>query len=673
VETAKSVPEAVHDSLRPFARFIRESAHALARWPAALIGNAYNHQAGGPVADAARVILTNRGTAAVYLKCIQRPSRSPSLRDQTLAAHASGVTGVVCLSDGIHALSAGADGRLKLWDLDTGQCIRMLERHGGRVYAFDVTPDGRYVVSAGSDYLLNFWDLRTGYCLASKRAHKNWISALAITPDGKQAITGAGPATFKYWEIPSGRRIRVSGGEPKTSSPTGVLISPGARYGLTGLFPTLINLNTNQDVRQLIHDGRSWCLAVTSDAGRAITGDEFDFEFDTGNGAVSVWDLGTTNPPRILRGKEKRINAIALSPDERLIVTGSEDGIVSLWNLQSAKCEKSFMAHDENIEGIAIHPDGQEFLTASRDGTVKVWNLAHRGSSEFADETPGRADLMAVSSMGRRAAIMVEEKRVKVFDTRTLAILEEHKVGDWSYGGVALCDDESTFVGNYGYVERFSSREDKRRWRREIKDVHSCYTAVCVSNDERWLIAGTSDAYLAAWRLDKGKRCWIQKTGAKKKPKTLAISISSQTSGVLVAGASGSLTLRDLEGGKTIHRLPGHRGRVHDAVFTPDGARAVSVGEDRLIRIWDLATFKNTDNLEGHDATIRCVAISPDGTFAATGGEDDTLQIWNLATLEPVACYFAGSDIRGCAFTGNREIIAVERLGVRLRFKLVSR
>jgi WD40 repeat protein len=673
VETAKTVPETVHDLLRPFARFIRESAHALARWPAALIGNAYNHQAGGPVADAARVILTNRGAATFYLKCIQRVSHSQSLRVQTLAAHAGGVMGVVCLGDGIHALSAGVDGRLKLWDLNTGQCIRTLERHGGRVYAFDVTPDGRYVVSAGSDYLLKFWDLRTGYCLASKRAHKNWISALAITPDGKQVITGAGPATFKYWEIPSGQRIRVSGDEPKTASATRVLISPGAGYGLAGLLPTLLNLNTNQNVRRLIHDGRSWCLEVTSDLSRAITGDEFDFDFDTGDGAVSVWDLGITDPPLILRGKEKRINAIALFANERLIVTGSEDGIVSLWNLQSAKCEKSFIAHDKNIEGIAIHPDGQKVLTASRDGTVKVWNLAHHGPSEFADETPGRADLMTVSSMGRRAAIMVEEKRVKVFDTRTLAILEEHEVGGWSYGGVALCDDESTFVGNYGYVERLSSREDKRRWRWKIKDVHSCYTAVCVSNDERWLIAGTSDADLAAWRLDNGKRCWIQKTGAKKKPETLAINISSQTSRLLVAGAYGSLTLRDLESGKTIRRLLGHRGRVHDAVFTPNGARAVSVGEDRLIRIWDLTTFECTDILEGHDATIRCVAISPDGTFAATGGEDDTLQVWNLGTAKPVACYFAGSDIRGCAFTGIREIIAVERLGVRLWFKLVSR
>ena len=407
--------------------------------------------------------------------------------------------------------------------------------------------------------------------------------------------------------------------------------------------PTLINLNTNRNVRRLIHDGRSWCLVVTSDAGRAITGDEFDFDFDMGDGAVSVWDLGTTDPPRILRGKEKRINAIALSADERLIVTGSEDGIVSLWNLQSAKCVKSFMAHDENVEGIAIHPDGQEVLTASRDGTVKVWNLTQRGSSELSDETPGRADLMNVSPTGRRAAIMVEEKRVKVFDTRTLAILEEHKVRDWSYGGVALCDDESTFVGNYGYVERLSVAWRTNGVRRlEIKDVHSCYTAVCVSNDERWLIAGTSDANLAAWRFDNGKRCWIQKTGAKKKPETLAINISLQTSRLLVAGAYGSLTLRDLESGKTIRRLPGHRGRVHDAVFTPDGARAVSVGEDRLIRIWDLATFENTDILEGHDATIRCVAISPDGALAATGGEDDTLQVWSLETAERVACYFGG-------------------------------
>ena len=326
----------------------------------------------------------------------------------------------------------------------------------------------------------------------------------------------------------------------------------------------------------------------------------------------------------------------------------------------------------QNVEGVAIHPD-REVLTASRDGTVKVWNLVHRGSSEFADETPGRADLMTVSAMGRRAAIMAEEKWVKVFDTRTLTILEEHEVADWSYGGVALCDDESTFVGNYGYVEELSSREEQTAVAPENQRCALVlYRCLCV-HDERRLIAGTSDANRAARRLDNGKRCWIQKTGAKKKPETLAISISSQTSRLLVAGAYGSLTLRDLESGKTIRRLLGHRGHVHDAGFTPDGARAVSVGEDRLIRIWDLATFECTDILEGHDATIRCVAISPDGTFAATGSEDDTLQVWNLGTVEPVACYFAGSDIRGCAFTGTREIIAVERLGVRLRFKLVSR
>jgi hypothetical protein len=106
--------------------------------------------------------------------------------------------------------------------------------------------------------------------------------------------------------------------------------------------------------------------------------------------------------------------------------------------------------------------------------------------------------MMSLSATSRRAAIRVEEKFVKVFDTRTLAILEEHKVGNWNYGGVALCDEVSTFVGNYGYVERLSSCENKQRWRREIKDIHSCYTSVCVSDDERWLIAGTSDANLAA-------------------------------------------------------------------------------------------------------------------------------------------------------------------------------
>ena len=151
--------------------------------------------------------------------------------------------------------------------------------------------------------------------------------------------------------------------------------------------------------------------AVTLDAGQAITGDEFDFDFDTGNGAVSVWDLGTTDPPRILRGKEKRINTIALSADERLIVSGGEDGIVSLWNLQSAKCEKSFLAHDENVEGIAIHPDGQEVLTASRDGTVKVWNL---GTAEPVVCYFAGSDIRGCAFTGTRDIIAVERLGVRL-------------------------------------------------------------------------------------------------------------------------------------------------------------------------------------------------------------------------------------------------------------------
>jgi WD40 repeat protein len=51
-----------------------------------------------------------------------------------------------------------------VWDLETGECVRVLEGHTGSVSAVSITPDGRKAVSGGSvpDDTIRLWDLETG-------------------------------------------------------------------------------------------------------------------------------------------------------------------------------------------------------------------------------------------------------------------------------------------------------------------------------------------------------------------------------------------------------------------------------------------------------------------------------------------------------------------------------
>ena len=85
--------------------------------------------------------------------------------------------------------------------------------------------------------------------------------------------------------------------------------------------------------------------------------------------------------PNVLSGHTRLISSVALTPDGRWALTGSDDGTARLWDLANlSKRPRVFEGHTEGIVSVALTPDGTWALTGSYDTTARLWELIPRPS-----------------------------------------------------------------------------------------------------------------------------------------------------------------------------------------------------------------------------------------------------------------------------------------------------
>ncbi|MDJ0773066.1 MAG: WD40 repeat domain-containing protein, partial [Mastigocoleus sp. MO_167.B18] len=104
---------------------------------------------------------------------------------------------------------------IKIWNLVTGELIRTLEGHKGKVSSVAISPDGQTFVSGSHDRTIKLWNLATGEEIRtfisssnnSSKAHSQWVSCLAISPDGNILASGSGDRSIKLWSLVTGEEI----------------------------------------------------------------------------------------------------------------------------------------------------------------------------------------------------------------------------------------------------------------------------------------------------------------------------------------------------------------------------------------------------------------------------------------------------------------------------------
>uniref|UniRef100_A0A8D0CJK8 Transducin beta like 3 n=1 Tax=Scleropages formosus TaxID=113540 RepID=A0A8D0CJK8_SCLFO len=90
---------------------------------------------------------------------------------------------------------------------------------------------------------------------------------------------------------------------------------------------------------------------------------------------AKLWSLTNLSLLGVFRGHRRGIWCVQFSPLDQVLASSSADGTVKLWSLQDFSCLKTFEGHDASVLKVIFLSRGMQLLTSGSDGLLKLWTI----------------------------------------------------------------------------------------------------------------------------------------------------------------------------------------------------------------------------------------------------------------------------------------------------------
>ncbi|MBD0361216.1 MAG: WD40 repeat domain-containing protein [Coleofasciculus sp. C3-bin4] len=295
-------------------------------------------------------------------------------------------------------------------------------------------------------------------CLYKYSTGKTTTYAIAITPDGQMMLSGGNDRIITVRHLGTGKILRTLTRHSDSIyalclSQDGQIIASGGRdktLKVWNLQP-ISKSNSISPTSRIIGEGLMYtftghsesinCIAMTPNGKMLVSGSE--------DNTLMLWNLQKHQYICTLEGHEAGVKSVAFSRDGKMIVSGSADNTIKLWQLPKVKAPShTLTGHSDWVKCLAISPDGQILASGSQDKTIKLWNLA---TGELKSTLVGHwreVNNLAISPDGRTLISCSGDETIQLWNLDTLKPLQSFEGHQGAVAAVAISPDGQPLVSS---------------------------------------------------------------------------------------------------------------------------------------------------------------------------------------------------------------------------------
>ncbi|XP_055677029.1 transducin beta-like protein 3 [Lutzomyia longipalpis] len=300
-----------------------------------------------------------------------------------------------------------ADHNILIHNIGTFHCAKQLIGFSDEILdmAF-VGKKDRYLAVATNSPDIKFYDTTTMNCQVLK-GHTDIVMSLAAR--GKLLVSASKDSTVRLWSLkPDSFDVTCIGvGRKHTAS-----ISSVAMSRLSTSFFASVSQDLCLKVWTIPKDPK-----VDEEASLACTATQIVHEKDVNSVTVSpndkllatgsqdktakIWNTSNLSLVGVLKGHKRPVWCVRFSPVDQVLLTSSADGTIRIWAITSFTCLKTFEGHEGSVLRAEFISRGMQILSADADGFIKLWSIKTNECVTTLDHHEGRVWTMALPTNER--------------------------------------------------------------------------------------------------------------------------------------------------------------------------------------------------------------------------------------------------------------------------------